>query len=108
MTTLISGYGGLLTVLMSIKWRAAGSKLLTTSSCGLTSRRKCYSKAQPKDVQKMLIHKGRGQTRKTFNCAYQDSNPVSYCKQVKGKEYPNSPTGLLCLVAFLPNGGLYL
>lgn len=81
MTTWISGYGGLLTVLMSIKRGAAGSKLLTTPSCGLTSRRKCYSKVQPKEVQKMLIHKDRGQTRKTFNCAfYQDSNHISYGK----------------------------
>lgn len=109
MTTLISGYGGLLTVLMSIKWRAAGSKLLTTSSCRPTSRRKWYSKAQPKEVQMMLIHKDRGQTKKTFNYVfYQDSNLISYCKEINGKDYLNSPKGLPCLVAFLPNGVLYV
>jgi len=55
----------------------------------------------------MLIH--GGQTRQTFGCAlYQDINPISYCKKVKGKDYPNCPTGPLRLVASLPAGGLYL
>lgn len=81
MTALIAGHRGLLTGLISVKWRAAGSKLLTTSSCGLTSRRKWYSEAQPKEVQKMLINEDRGQTRETFDCTfYQDNISISYCK----------------------------
>lgn len=103
MTALIAGHTGLLTGLISVKWRAARGKLLTTSSCGLTSRRKWYSEAQPKELQKMLIHEDRGQTREAFDCTfYQENIAISYCN------YPNSPRGLSCLGIFFSQAVVFI
>lgn len=54
----------------------------------------------PREAQKLLSAKGRGQSRKTFNCGfYQDSNPI-----MSGGKSPRGPLGLAALP---PNAGLY-
>lgn len=104
MTALIAGHRGLLTGLISVKWRAARGKLLTTSSCGLTSRESGILRHSLRRYRRCSFMKTEGKLGKHLI--------VLFIKKISpsatASNYPSSPRGLSCLGIFFSQAVVFI